>query len=1002
MKIVSKSCSMCSAYRHQDPSNGNRVHSTHHGDCLWFLGLGIQVLAATLFLMAFAIPGAAESAEPNIAGISLFAPQDGGTPREANRIEAIGPGEFRIRACAEEGYSPLTHAVSRVDLVCRNENWQPETVAFHLDLSDDGRRTNSNNNVFGGMSARDFLFIQPQGGSWRQIEGHVSGWVCTVRFSAPPGETKVGLSPWYNYADYLRFLKALPDHPHLKKTRLGASDGGREHWELTITDPDVSPQSKQTIFWHAREHAYETFSSYAMEGLVAYLLSDTARDARRRYQFVLYPMTNVDGVAEGYEYRSGYDYPQPRATATAKLAFDAIDRLRPEFAVAWHNWIAPRDVDCLFYTDSEEGRPSRRAWDLFVQRFPSPCGVGHRWESEADPLAKNWFGRPSLSENNLHQYAMKRYGTQVWGWEMPWWGRGESDPTQPARKAGADFGRAFVATLDIIRAGTAPLSPEKPPVIVPCWEMHEFELHGRSHVDNPFRDSALLGEFTSPSGKKINVEGFYDGGDTWRLRFTLDEEGEWRYLLRGEGVELHQRGRLRCTAPHGHGFIRVHPDNPYAFAYTDGTPFFPMGDTCYGLYSDSPITPVLRTQYLKIRRSQRFNFVRIGVIHSPIHGQTDPNYWPWGGTPAQPDLDRFNPQFFHGLDAALTEMQAVGMNAELIVLNYYMRPFTDVKAWTPQREQQWLRYITARYAAFLNLFLWTIANEYETHPDGGYRLDLPNDPDWAKTTARFIKQHDPYRHLVTVHTVVSASTRGRTPGDPIDPPWRIGEFFGNDDAIDVLSQQTGQSSEGVVWDQQLQCWTGDAPDLVASLRADRRYRRPVLNTENGYEYLRGYPTEKKQVHHSDKVRHSAWRIACSGGYFAAGFHGTIGHSDFWNRIDAPNRYTFIVKDEGAAEQLGTLHDFFASLPFWRMQPFDGVTPDMVVALAEPGRVYVVYLPHGGKATLDLSDAENSLTARWFNPRDGKWTEPFEVVGGSRIKIQSPDVFDWVLYLHHIQ
>ena len=94
-------------------------------------------------------------------------------------------------------------------------------------------------------------------------------------------------------------------------------------------------------------------------------------------------------------------------------------------------------------------------------------------------------------------------------------------------------------------------------------------------------------------------------------------------------------GRLRCIAPHGHGFIRIHPDNPYAFAYADGTPFFPMGDTCYGLYSDSPITPALRTEYLKTRRSQRFNFVRMGVVHSPTHGQTDPDFWPWGGTPGE-------------------------------------------------------------------------------------------------------------------------------------------------------------------------------------------------------------------------------------------------------------------------------------------------------------------------------------------------------------------------------
>ena len=185
--------------------------------------------------------------------------------------------------------------------------------------------------------------------------------------------------------------------------------------------------------------------------------------------------------------------------------------------------------------------------------------------------------------------------------------------------------------------------------------------------------------------------------------------------------------------------------------------------------------------------------------------------------------------------------------------------------------------------------------------------------DWAKATARFIKANDPYRHLVTVHPVVSASRRGESPRAPFDPPWRIGEFFGEDDAMDVLSQQTGGSGDGAVWDETLQCWTGDSTTLVASLSADRRFRKPVLNTENGYEYLRGHPTEKKQVHHTDKVRRSAWRIVCAGGYFAAGFHGTIGHSDVWNRIDAPNHYTFTVKDEGAAAQLGALHDFFTAL-----------------------------------------------------------------------------------------
>jgi hypothetical protein len=338
------------------------------------------------------------------------------------------------------------------------------------------------------------------------------------------------------------------------------------------------------------------------------------------------------------------------------------------------------------------------------------------------------------------------------------------------------------------------------------------------------------------------------------------------------------------------------------------------------------------------------------------------------------------------------------MNVELILLNFYRRPFTDTNVWTAARERQWLRYLLARYGAFDNVFLWTIANEYETHSDGRYRLDFPVDVDWARATARFIKANDPYRHLVTVHPVISASRRGDSPRAPIDAPWRIGEFFGEDDAMDVLSQQTGQLGEGTAWDETLQCWKGDASTLVASLKADRRFLKPVLNTENGYEYLRGHPTEKKQVHHTDKVRRSAWRIVCAGGYFAAGFHGTIGHSDVWNRIDAPNRYTFTVKDEGAAAQLRALLDFFAALPFWRMQPFAGVTGD-TVALADPGKVYVLYLPHGGAVTTDLSAAQGSLTARWFDPRAGDFGQPMPVTPTTlRQEFRAPDTNDWALLL----
>ncbi len=944
------------------------------------------------FLMAlFYIVNTPICSTYDFSKISFYAPDDGGTPRSLEHIKQLSKNEFLIKADIQEDQSPLTHAVSRMDFICLNTGNQSETITLFIDLSGNGTRTNYNDNMYGGMPSRDFIYILPPGQNWRQINGRTEGWICKVNFIIEPGETKIGLSPWYTYHDYLQFINKIPNHPHLRKDLIGLSDEGREHWEITVTNPDFSTQDKKCILIHAREHAYETFSSYAMEGLLEYLLSDFAGDARNKFIFVIHPMTNVDGVANGYEYRMGYDYPDPKGTNSARLLFDTVDRLKPDYFVTWHNWIAPRNIDTLFYTDSQDGKATRRGWYIFTQYFPSPEYVDHIWEN-IDPIKKNWFGR-SLSDDNVHQYAMKHYGSHVWGWEMPWWNRDTDD----ARKSGFYFAKAFIATLDELSHGHYNDKTDVMISNIQKWEMYEFEVHGRCWTDNPSNESAVIGEFVSPSGKKLNVEGFYDGQDVWRVRFVPDEEGEWQYLIRGEGVEILQRGVLCCISSDNKGFIHVHPYNPYAFAYDNGEAFFPMGDTCYGLYTDSHINSKLRSKYLETRRKQNFNFVRMGVVHSPDHWDKDIRYFPWGGTPQNPDLDHFNPLYFQGLDKVLSEMKSMGMNAELIMLNFYQRPFIDTKLWTSRREKNWLRYLTARYSAFTNIFLWTISNEYETHPDGIYRLDFPDDVEWAKTTAKFIKERDPYKHLITIHPVISASTYSNRPGDGYEKPWRIGEFFGPGDEIDVISQQTGQSGE---WNDNLQCWTGDDPFLVDSLTIDRKYKKPVMNTESGYEFLFDYPNYHKQTHHTDKVRRSAWRIVCAGGYFASGFAGTLGHSDFWVKIDPVNKYPFTIKDEGAPDQLALLYDFFSNIPFWRMQPYEGINGD-AFALAEIGQVYVIYMPKGGSITVDLVDLtqiKDLLTAKWFDPRNGNYFNIGNISNGKMHNFIAPDENDWVLYI----
>jgi hypothetical protein len=68
-------------------------------------------------------------------------------------------------------------------------------------------------------------------------------------------------------------------------------------------------------------------------------------------------------------------------------------------------------------------------------------------------------------------------------------------------------------------------------------------------------------------------------------------------------------------------------------------------------------------------------------------------------------------------------------------------------------------------------------------------------------------------------------------------------------------------------------------------------------------------------------------------------------------------------------------------------------------LADPGREYLVYLPSGGRVTVDLSNAIGTFAAEWFHPGTGETKRGDPVSGGSAAALDSPfRDGDAVLYL----
>ncbi len=98
-------------------------------------------------------------------------------------------------------------------------------------------------------------------------------------------------------------------------------------------------------------------------------------------------------------------------------------------------------------------------------------------------------------------------------------------------------------------------------------------------------------------------------------------------------------------------------------------------------------------------------------------------------------------------------------------------------------------------------------------------------------------------------------------------------------------------------------------------------------------------------------------------------------------------------------------EFFRALPvdLTRLQPADQLAASDW-CLAYPGKLYVVFLPRGGEATLDLTAAPGTYEVEWFDPRTGDRFPAEAIQGGTGVSLgTAPDLphEDWALTVKRI-
>lgn len=276
-----------------------------------------------------------------------------------------------------------------------------------------------------------------------------------------------------------------------------------------------------------------------------------------------------------------------------------------------------------------------------------------------------------------------------------------------------------------------------------------------SYEGNPFKDVSLTAVFrrnADTDTPSVTVHGFYDGNNTWRIRFMPQEEGEWTYVTDSSLAVLNgQTGSFICTAADAacHGPVRV--NNTYHFAHADGTRHISIGTTCYA-WVYQPLER--QEQTLETLKNSPFNKIRMCVFPKWYEHNYDktPILFPYEGSVEEGfDYERPNVEFFRLLEQRVGQLAEHNIQADIIIFHPYERAEWAFNYMNEEQDALYMRYLIARLSAYHNVW-WSMANEWDVF------IMKPTCPKsnlaYWNTLGRFVQTNDPYSHLIGIHNCV--------------------------------------------------------------------------------------------------------------------------------------------------------------------------------------------------------------------------------------------------------
>ncbi|HEY1172815.1 MAG TPA: M14-type cytosolic carboxypeptidase [Verrucomicrobiae bacterium] len=162
----------------------------------------------------------------------------------------------------------------------------------------------------------------------------------TLRFTPEQDTVWVALLVPYTHSKLLKLLDEVDHSPHATVEVFGRTVQGRDLHLVTVTNPDIPNAQKKTVWLQARQHAWETGTSFTMEGALRWVISDdpVAKELRDKVIFKFTPMLDPDGCATGQVRFNANGYDVNRHWNKVDLQHKEFLKLMPEI------WYAKKTI----------------------------------------------------------------------------------------------------------------------------------------------------------------------------------------------------------------------------------------------------------------------------------------------------------------------------------------------------------------------------------------------------------------------------------------------------------------------------------------------------------------------------------------------------------------------------------------------------------------------------------------------------------------------------------